>query len=197
MFGLFASRCQICGNVFRRNRYLWTIRGKKAWVCPTCNSKLERQKSKQAFDPDAEVFLPEVNDEERSGYGGCGGCLVIILGACVAASLLRPSTVPKVSYEVRNDPVEPTPASDIKKPGSKPARPEVITEPRFATVEDAQREAVKRFPDLGIGGSKLNNEFVARHKRYKQQRPDYFRDTSWPIRLAEEIMGSTPANQAK
>jgi hypothetical protein len=66
-----------------------------------------------------------------------------------------------------------------------PARP--ATPQRFANVAEAQREAVRRYPDLGIAGSKLNSAFAARCKTYQQQRPDYFRDPSWPIRLAEEL----------
>jgi hypothetical protein len=48
------------------------------------------------------------------------------------------------------------------------------------------REAVRRYPDIGVAGSRLNMEFVARHKRYQKEHPEYFRDTSWPLRLAEE-----------
>ena len=70
-----------------------------------------------------------------------------------------------------------------------PAQP-----PRFVTAAEAQREAVRRYPELGVSGSKLNREFVARYKLYQQQRPDYFRDTSWPLHLAEEL---THASQPK
>jgi hypothetical protein len=35
--------------------------------------------------------------------------------------------------------------------------------PKFATVAEAQREAVRRYPELGVAGSKLNREFIARH----------------------------------
>ncbi|MCX6981095.1 MAG: hypothetical protein NTV08_10140 [Verrucomicrobia bacterium] len=59
--------------------------------------------------------------------------------------------------------------------------------PQFATVAEAQRAAVQIYPDLGIAGSKLNIKFVTRYKQYQVTRPDYFRDPSWPLRLAEEI----------
>lgn len=62
-----------------------------------------------------------------------------------------------------------------------------INTARFATSDDAQREAVHRYPELGINGSKFNTAFRARYNSYKQSRPDYFRDVSWPLRLAEEI----------
>ncbi len=71
--------------------------------------------------------------------------------------------------------------------------PVAATPQRFATVADAQREAVRRYPQLGVAGSPLNTAFNARYKAYQQQRPDYFRDPSWPIRLAEELAPSQPA----
>jgi hypothetical protein len=60
----------------------------------------------------------------------------------------------------------------------------------YPTVAAAQREAVRRYPELGVAGSKLNREFLARHTRYERERPDYFRDASWPMRLAEEAAQS-------
>jgi hypothetical protein len=59
--------------------------------------------------------------------------------------------------------------------------------PEFITVSEAQRVAVAIYPDLGIAGSKLNIKFLNRYKEYQVTRPDYFRDPSWPLRLAEEI----------
>lgn len=57
---------------------------------------------------------------------------------------------------------------------------------QFASADAAQREAVRRYPDLGKSGSTLNQEFVARHKRLQQEQPEALRDPSWPLRLAEE-----------
>jgi hypothetical protein len=57
-------------------------------------------------------------------------------------------------------------------------------------VAEAQRTAVVRFPELAVAGSKLNAAYVARLKTYQDQRADYFRDTSWPMRLAEEVAAS-------
>lgn len=61
------------------------------------------------------------------------------------------------------------------------------TTTQYLTTDEAQKVAIQRYPALGVAGSKLNTEFVARYKQYQQTRPDYFRDTSWPIRLAEEL----------
>jgi hypothetical protein len=58
---------------------------------------------------------------------------------------------------------------------------------QFSSVAEAQKEAMRRYPELAVAGSKLNTAFVARYKAYQQQRPDYFREVSWPLRLAEEV----------
>jgi hypothetical protein len=69
--------------------------------------------------------------------------------------------------------------------------------PRFATVAEAQREAIRRYPELGVPGSPFNSEFVALYKRYKRERPDVFQDNSWPLQLAQEIAGpGKPASSA-
>jgi len=69
-----------------------------------------------------------------------------------------------------------------------PATPAPTQAPTaYLTADEAQKVAIQRYPALGVAGSKLNTEFVARYKQYQQTRPDYFRDTSWPIRLAEEL----------
>ena len=60
------------------------------------------------------------------------------------------------------------------------------TMPKFASADEAQREAVRRYPQLGIAGSPLNQDFVARYKRYQREHPEQLRDTSWPLRLADE-----------
>jgi MFS family permease len=54
------------------------------------------------------------------------------------------------------------------------------------TVEDAQREAVRRFPQLGVAGSAFNREFLARAARYRTEKPAYFQDVQWPLHLAQE-----------
>ena len=48
-------------------------------------------------------------------------------------------------------------------------------------------EAVRRYPDLGTVGTKMNSAFVARYKYYQHVNPDYFADPRWPLRLADEI----------
>lgn len=79
-----------------------------------------------------------------------------------------------------------TPKTPSPAPLNTPAVAAPKQAPRFATVADAQREALRRYPDLGVADSRFNRAFLARHKQYQQERPDYFRDPSWPFTLAEE-----------
>lgn len=58
------------------------------------------------------------------------------------------------------------------------------------TVEAAQKEAVRRYPQLGVSGSTMNREFIARVARYRIERPAYFQNVRWPLLLADECQGS-------
>jgi hypothetical protein len=99
-----------------------------------------------------------------------------------------PHLVPPPATPTPEPPPEPAPTVQAPAPVQPPVAPPLIT------AAEAQRLAVQRYPELGISGSKLNTEFVARYKFYQQTRPDYFRDTSWPLRLAEEL---THTSQSK
>jgi hypothetical protein len=80
----------------------------------------------------------------------------------------------------------PPPASSVATTAL--ATPAVLTPAELAA---AKHKAIASYPDLGVAGSKLNIEFVARYKRYQQERPEYFRDASWPLHLAEECFQAT------
>ena len=54
------------------------------------------------------------------------------------------------------------------------------------TLMGAQREALRRHPDLGVAGSRMNVVFLERYHRYQKERPEYFHDATWPVRLADE-----------
>ena len=62
---------------------------------------------------------------------------------------------------------------------------------QFTSVADAQREAMRLYPSLGVAGSPFNRAFLARHKQYQQQRPKYFNDPGWPVALAREIAATS------
>ncbi|HWL53881.1 MAG TPA: hypothetical protein VNQ90_15685 [Chthoniobacteraceae bacterium] len=55
--------------------------------------------------------------------------------------------------------------------------------------ELAQRHAVERLPEIGRAGTPENEEFLKRTARYRAEKPDFFNEPDWPIRLAEEIKG--------
>ena len=59
--------------------------------------------------------------------------------------------------------------------------------PAFTTVADAQKEAVRRYPMLGVKGSRMNKAFLDRYRFYQKTKPDFFVDTAWPLTLANEI----------
>jgi len=58
---------------------------------------------------------------------------------------------------------------------------------KSSTVLDAQAEAVRRYPDLGVAGTRMNAAFIARYRYYRSVDPDYLSDPRWPLRLADEI----------
>jgi hypothetical protein len=78
----------------------------------------------------------------------------------------------------------PQPAAHTITP--QPDAPITTPAPQKYTVESAQQEAKRRHPELGVAGSPLNLEFVSRYNSYKKERPYFFNDPSWPIRLGDE-----------
>ena len=91
---------------------------------------------------------------------------VLALGAFVFIKLISSESVP-VAPRLQSTPMPAWPTAE--------------------TVALSQTAAVKRFPQLGIRGSRMNIEFIARYERYKKSSPDYFRDPNWPVHLAEEV----------
>ena len=75
--------------------------------------------------------------------------------------------------------------ASIEPPQTRSAAPTNLK--RFSTVAEAQQEALRLYPALGVAGSPFNRAFVARHQKYQQERPDYLRDTGWPVTLAREV----------
>lgn len=50
----------------------------------------------------------------------------------------------------------------------------------------ASQMAAQKFPDIARAGTRLNAEYQSRFRKYKAEKPRYFDDLDWPIRLAEE-----------
>lgn len=61
------------------------------------------------------------------------------------------------------------------------------------TVESYQREMVSKHPALGVAGSPLNQEFIARVNRYRLTNPAVFDRVDWPVRLARESVAALAA----
>ena len=59
--------------------------------------------------------------------------------------------------------------------------------PAYVTVADAQKEAVRRYPSLGVKGSRMNTAYVDRYHFYQKTRPSFFSSPSWPLQLADEV----------
>ncbi len=61
---------------------------------------------------------------------------------------------------------------------------------QYKSADEAQREAVRRYPELGVPGTPFNREFVARYHRYQQTDPTMFNNPEWPLRIADETSRS-------
>ncbi len=70
-------------------------------------------------------------------------------------------------------------------PAPEPAKP--VVDPAEAKVtKSAQNEAVRRYPALGIEGSRENTVFVSTFKSIKESGDgDFFKNPEWPLELAE------------
>ncbi len=90
-------------------------------------------------------------------------------------------------------------------PNAKPAAPPAVTDkgpgvempaeaPKITTELEARRLALARYPDLGVAGSALNTEFLARRARYLREKPLFFQTPDWPLRLADECAGADGTN---
>ncbi len=90
----------------------------------------------------------------------------------------KPSTVPP---SAENRPTVAAPNALAKSP--------ITPAPSSAdpvAVAEAKRQAVQRYPALGVATSPLNTAFVGHYKRYQVERPEFFNDPEWPMKLAIE-----------
>jgi hypothetical protein len=122
---------------------------------------------------------------------GIGVVVAILVFAAIAVGAISQS--PRELFSQLPTKLPPTyrpalpsfsPATPPPRPPQRPASPSDL---RFASVEEAKQEAVRRHPQLGVPGSAFNREYLARHRQYKKDQPAFFNDTSWPVYLAEEL----------
>jgi hypothetical protein len=142
--------------------------------------------------------IVNVTQIHRGCGSGCGsGCALIIL-ATIAMGLLGPyfyhrsKTSPPESAQP-TPASSPPPAEPLPTPLPLPT-PEPLP-PASQAVNEAKRLAVKYHPDLGVAGSPLNKEFVARYKRYQTEKPAFFDNPSWPLALTEECVQALRAKK--
>lgn len=43
------KKCSVCSQPIKNKFYTWEIEGKKAILCPHCNSRMEKKVSKESF----------------------------------------------------------------------------------------------------------------------------------------------------
>lgn len=72
-------------------------------------------------------------------------------------------------------------------PAAAPESAKEVVDPAAAKVtKSAQNEAVRRYPALGIEGSRENTVFVSTFKSIKESGDsDFFKNPEWPLELAE------------
>src|SRR4051812_1920911 len=96
------------------------------------------------------------------GLASIGCALLLVIALIVGLVIPRCSVHSKRSSTATTGASSPLPR----------ATPRATPERHFATVAEAQREALRRYPELGVAGSRFNTEFLSRYKQYEQQRPD-------------------------
>lgn len=190
LFALFArvQRCGICKLPFKRRYYEWTLDGGNFRACPNCNHKLERIKSALAFGQKTRLKFPEHHEIDWIKKPGQQQTkltwLWLLLGGITTLLLVALVRWQQNSGAVPN-------SSPIQAPTTLAHVVDVMgpqgSQETFRSVEEAQREAVRRYPALSIKDSPFNSEFRSRYELYKKTRSDLLTDNSWPVRIAEEI----------
>jgi hypothetical protein len=121
--------------------------------------------------------------KKRSGCG-CASAIILIVGiGAIVSWLNEPATnnsAPEPANPARTNAA--TPGLNV----NVPPKPAAQLSRDSSTVEDAKTQAVRRYPDLGIAGTKMNLAFIARYNYYRRVNPDYFGDPRWPLHLADE-----------
>ena len=125
------------------------------------------------------------------------GCMFVIVAVVVLAAVTKiffstsTPTTPTPPALVSPKPlITPPPASPVPT-DTIPVRTTfpkpMTTPPPASTAGNPQARAVARFPELAVAGSQFNLAFLTRVKLYRQEKPEFFENTEWPIIVAEEV----------
>ncbi|MEY5027569.1 MAG: hypothetical protein RLZZ244_3097 [Verrucomicrobiota bacterium] len=111
------------------------------------------------------------------GWGLGGGCL--FLGGC------KPDAIAKLDDLLTG--VRDRMSGGAPDQKEKPEISAADQQSFAARFKAAQVKAVHEFPELGVAGSPLNTEFLARANHLRASDPAYFNDPNWPYTLAREL----------
>src|SRR5579871_6905935 len=135
------------------------------------------------------------DSENIDRTAGCAfTCLIVFtVGAAIFWATGR---INRGAQKSATPPARATPASKMTRfapdstprPISEKDTPSTPTPPStpIATEAEGRAEALRMYPALGIADSPINVEFVARYKRYREEKPEFFDDPAWPVTLVRE-----------
>ena len=129
---------------------------------------------------DSEAVRESDGSAEDESRSGCAWLLFIVVGVVVGVWLWPSRNVKPANGS------PPSSAVVAPVPEKTAISPQPHVAPSAAESLVAQKRAIAIYPALGVAGSPLNREFVARHKRYQTEKPDFFADPEWPTKLAVE-----------
>jgi len=206
MFGLFQSRCQVCGSHFNRTKYKWQIRGQKALVCPTCNTALQKRVSAAAFGKNVE--FPEIRKPDGCGLLGCLVKLALLFVALAIASAIFSnrtsntgesvlSPVPLQTTEQRKPlhskvPLFNRPSDAVKSPLELGLSDTANGKPAWRTSEQGWYGLAKIVTHKGSFSKEgdVDNDITCMHSSQSAERIDYVR---WTANHFNPVDTSTPA----
>jgi hypothetical protein len=112
--------------------------------------------------------------------------LLMLVLIAVAAGAFWATDRPHKSAQAKATPAS-TPVA-MKPRHTTHATPAAPLAPLAVITSEAEgrREALRLYPDLGVAGSALNNEFVTRYRSYQRLDPEFFQNPAWPLILAKE-----------
>jgi hypothetical protein len=126
-----------------------------------------------------------------AGNGGSGFFLILIVAGSAAVGHYASDVSLKLfgqDYSKRYEAAAPatTASIDDSKPATATSTTTATTAPGMSEAE-AKQQALRLYPSLGQKDSPFNKQFIALHNKYKTERPDYFTNQDWPLRLANEV----------